>query len=410
MEFKEGIGWRCCYDPETGRYTAETGGGPNHNLYEITKEIYDHVDDPDVKWPTSLISEGRHLYMTVNDRCGPPYTVILDSDYKKICPWAETITTGAVWGDDLTDAAVEVFASEANNREQRRAKKAAREKAAAANRITLRKADDLSSYSPQIDDTDADADFFADLFEDEEDIFAICLDEKTVGLSVIAREGDSGFLYIYVFPAYRRRGYGYAAARLAEQQILSPDLRSMETAYPENDAAAESFAEKCGFTKKYASARMKYRGEKVEIPPLPIRPYEDKDYLDAFTLSAEAFHQMRLETGCFPESVPETPGEESREHWRNTADERYVYVLDDEIVGYAHVEGNELASVSIKIAHQGKGLGRGFVRFLVNLILEKGVGVPCLWCVVGNNKARQLYDSLGFEEVSRQVFALKNVL
>ncbi|MBQ1405073.1 MAG: hypothetical protein IIZ00_02540 [Oscillospiraceae bacterium] len=72
MEFKEGIGWRCCYDPETGRYTAETGGGVNHNLYEITKEIYDHVDDPDVKWPTSLISEGRHLYMTVNDRCGPP--------------------------------------------------------------------------------------------------------------------------------------------------------------------------------------------------------------------------------------------------------------------------------------------------------------------------------------------------
>ena len=99
MEFKEGIGWRCCYDPETGQYTAETGGGVNHNLYEITKEIYDHVDDPDVKWPTSLISEGRHLYMTVNDRCGPPYTVILDSDYKKICPWAETITTGAVWDD-----------------------------------------------------------------------------------------------------------------------------------------------------------------------------------------------------------------------------------------------------------------------------------------------------------------------
>ena len=39
MEFKKGNGWRCCYDPETGRYTAETGGGPNHDLYEITKEI-----------------------------------------------------------------------------------------------------------------------------------------------------------------------------------------------------------------------------------------------------------------------------------------------------------------------------------------------------------------------------------
>ena len=123
MEFKEGLGWRCCYDPETGLYTAEVGGGPNHDLYEITKEIYDHVDDPDVEWPTSLISSGRHLYMAVDDRCGPPYTVILDSDYQKICPWAKTSVSGEVWPDELTDAAVEVFASEKNNREQRRAKK-----------------------------------------------------------------------------------------------------------------------------------------------------------------------------------------------------------------------------------------------------------------------------------------------
>ena len=127
MEFKKGIGWRCCYDPETGLYTAETGGGTNHNLFEINKEIYDHVDDPEVDFPEGLIFKGRHLYMTVDDRCGPPYTVILDSDYKKLCPWAKTVTSGEVWDEDMTDAAVEVFASEADNREQRRAKKKERE-------------------------------------------------------------------------------------------------------------------------------------------------------------------------------------------------------------------------------------------------------------------------------------------
>ena len=128
MEFKKGIGWRCCYDPETGRYTAEIGGGPNHDLYEITKEIYERVDDPDVEWPSSLISKGRHLYMAVDDRCGPPYTVILDEDYQKICPWAKTTVSGTVWPTELTDAAVEVFASEADNREQRRRKRKEREK------------------------------------------------------------------------------------------------------------------------------------------------------------------------------------------------------------------------------------------------------------------------------------------
>ena len=127
MEFKKGNGWRCCYDPETGLYTAEIGGGPNHDLYEINKDIYDHVDDPDVEYPTRLIHNGRHLYMAVDDRCGPPYTVVLDSNYEKLCPWAKTEIRGHLWDEDMTDAAVEVFASEADNREQRRAKKKERE-------------------------------------------------------------------------------------------------------------------------------------------------------------------------------------------------------------------------------------------------------------------------------------------
>ncbi len=37
MEFKEGLGWKCCFDPKTGIYTAQTEGGPNCNLYEITR-------------------------------------------------------------------------------------------------------------------------------------------------------------------------------------------------------------------------------------------------------------------------------------------------------------------------------------------------------------------------------------
>ena len=129
MEFKEGSGWKCCFDPDTGLYTAQLGSGPNCSLYEITKEIYEHVDDPDVEWPSRLICEGRHLFMSVNDRCGPPYTVVFDDDYKKLCPWANVISSGRVWPDELTDAAVEIFASEENNREQRRKRREKRSKA-----------------------------------------------------------------------------------------------------------------------------------------------------------------------------------------------------------------------------------------------------------------------------------------
>ena len=127
LEFKEGNGWKCCYDPETGRYTAQLGGGVNCDLYEITKEVYDQVDAPGVEaW--RLIHNGRHLFMSVDDRCGPPYTVILDSDYEKLCPWSTAVVSGRTWDDNFTDAVVEVLACEADNREQRREKRKAREK------------------------------------------------------------------------------------------------------------------------------------------------------------------------------------------------------------------------------------------------------------------------------------------
>ncbi|MCR4647445.1 MAG: hypothetical protein K5776_00035 [Lachnospiraceae bacterium] len=129
MEFKEGCGWKACYDEERNLFTAQRSGMGFYKLYEITKEIYDQLpdgaNDCDVY---ELISEGRDLYMDVNDRCGPPYTIVFDDDYEKLCPWANVISSGKVWSDELIDAAVEIFESEKNNREQRRRKREERKK------------------------------------------------------------------------------------------------------------------------------------------------------------------------------------------------------------------------------------------------------------------------------------------
>jgi len=139
MQFKDGMGWKACCDESRDLYTAETGGPGAYDLYEITKEIYDTLGakgttDSDAQ---SLIHTGRHLYMDVNDRCGPPYTVVLDSDYRELCPWASVSCSGTVLPDALTDAAVELFASEEQNRAQRRRKREQRnEEQASSAQIT----------------------------------------------------------------------------------------------------------------------------------------------------------------------------------------------------------------------------------------------------------------------------------
>ena len=129
MQFKTGLGWKACYDEEAGRYFGEYGGIQAYHLYELSKEQYDALDKKMKESEAgSIMHEGRHMYMSVDDRCGPPYTIVFDDDYKRLCPWADVAGSGQVWPDELTDAAVEILASEKNNREQCRKKREEREK------------------------------------------------------------------------------------------------------------------------------------------------------------------------------------------------------------------------------------------------------------------------------------------
>ncbi|MDO4520379.1 MAG: hypothetical protein Q4B44_01935, partial [Erysipelotrichaceae bacterium] len=75
MQFKKGQGWKACCDEETGRYFGEYGGIQAYHLYELTKEMYENLDEDMTEGDAAgIMHEGRHLYMSVDDRCGPPYT------------------------------------------------------------------------------------------------------------------------------------------------------------------------------------------------------------------------------------------------------------------------------------------------------------------------------------------------
>ena len=130
MTLIEGSGWKAHFDEERNLYTARTSVPGAIKLFEINEEVFkslqsDEMSDDD-KY-CLIHDKGRKLYMDIDDRCGPPYTIVLDDDYKTLCPWAELPESNTVWPEALTDAVVELFASEANNREQRREKRAKRE-------------------------------------------------------------------------------------------------------------------------------------------------------------------------------------------------------------------------------------------------------------------------------------------
>ncbi len=126
----KGSGWTAWKEEETDTFTAETSAPGAYHLYEINRDIFEKLEEGGLNEEEKylLIHSGRHLYMSVNDRCGPPYDVVFDEDYETICPLANVCSSGHKWPAELTDAAVEVFASEKQNREQRRKKREEREK------------------------------------------------------------------------------------------------------------------------------------------------------------------------------------------------------------------------------------------------------------------------------------------
>lgn len=266
---------------------------------------------------------------------------------------------------------------------------------------------DAAGYLSEIVSADADPDFCCDVSKNADHIYAVCYDDEVVGLVGI-QDDSHAYIYVCIFPGYRNRGYGYLAVCAAEQMCSSRCI-TIAASYDCGNGIAERLARKCGFIKKHESVAMTYSGEEFAVPALPIRKHRDEDFLEAYKLSAEAFHIMRLETGHDPNSVPYEPDDEIRQYCLETADERYVYLLDDEIIGCAHIEGAEIDNVAIKISHQGKGFGRAFVKFLTNEILKKGIGQPFLFCLVSNKKALRLYHSIGYTETRRYAYAQKQI-
>jgi len=251
----------------------------------------------------------------------------------------------------------------------------------------------------------ADADFLLAFERKLNTLFAIRADDQLVGIAQL-EEGKKAYLYVFINPICRSKGIGSKAITLCENKLLNSGTEEVMATYNCGDVMAKTFAQRNGFARKFSSTFMRYSGEGFDLPELSIRKYCDPDYESAHELYAVAFHEMRMRVGDFPDSVVQRPSEEMRELWATSANERLVYTLYGEIIGYAHFEGNEIGSISIKSKVQGQGLGRNFVKYICNAILSEGYSSVDLYCVVGN-RARQLYDQLGFQAIYTAEYAIK---
>ena len=121
MQFKEGLGWKACYDDERNLYTAKTSWRGDYHLYEINEEIYNQLGNPDTD-ADELIRSGRHLYYRGDNSCGPSTAMVIDDRYAELCPWADLPANEKTMSKELTDIAVDLWENEETRAQRKKSK------------------------------------------------------------------------------------------------------------------------------------------------------------------------------------------------------------------------------------------------------------------------------------------------
>lgn len=256
-----------------------------------------------------------------------------------------------------------------------------------------------------LQDMETSEEFLWALQNKPETLIVAYREKEIVATAIIIPGKNTSFLIIFVAPQHRRKGIGQSVIHYVENKLHN-ETKKIATNFHADNEASKGFARKFGYEREYSSAYMKHAEGKFPIGELPVRLYVDEDYPQSHALYAQAFHEMRVKVGDFPNSTVEQPNEKNRQWWNADAANRFTYKENDEVVGHGRLEGNEIGSISVRSDLQGYGIGKKFAMYLCNEIYNRGYKEVVLWCVVGNN-ARKLYDSLGFKEVYVAEFAYK---
>jgi len=204
---------------------------------------------------------------------------------------------------------------------------------------------------------------------------------------------------IFVSKEYRRMGIGTVLIAKADK-LLSHNEAVERSLVPciDGDRSSLQFLYKNGYYISYSSYIMEREGEPLPESHISIRQYEDDDYVICHNIWEIAFYKMHKRVGLLP-TYYFPPNERERKRFVEDRNNRFVMLVDGEIVAVGVIDGNELSHVSVRPDFQSRGYGRAFVSFLVNEIMRRGEKTVKLGVVKGN-PAKKLYESLGFKEKS----------
>ena len=130
-----------------------------------------------------------------------------------------------------------------------------------------------------------------------------------------------------------------------------------------------------------------------------IVPVDESNLLRAGAVHAAAWRDSHR-AFCTPEFVKLHTAERQADYLQKKIDEgsRVWLLIEDEPVGVVSVCGSLIEDLYILPKRQNHGYGTKLLLFAV----EQCAGVPTLWILENNARARNLYERMGFSETGRR--------
>ena len=229
--------------------------------------------------------------------------------------------------------------------------------------------------------------------------------------------GVQGFIHLAMSGSYCYVEMGAAADELikpiglklwgeAEKLFKEKSINLIKTFHVKDNLNWKQLFDEIQFKYWYSVYRFSYEGNKLNEPDIYAVKYEDKYYEDKIRLESESFSVLRKENDIRPYNWYLSASEEAiKENRKATLEEKeYIYLFfeDGEMIGASMVKNAEIDLLFVNIQYQGRGYGRKILEFTINRGLEQNAAGVNLNALASNEKALDLYKSVGFKVVQAQ--------
>lgn len=250
----------------------------------------------------------------------------------------------------------------------------------------------------------------------KEDNIFVCVDTNQVlGVMILdysenPHRGHTLDLFIASQKEYQSFIYEALYEKLNEF-IIKTGSNHITVSISSKDQDIMLFWQEKGFHQWFILHFMKHNKKTDEVNPLPYRHYDNQDFEIYFKALGQAFKPMREAMDIRPYHVYEGASKEKKieekEELEKEKDTIYMFFNQDELIGSAILSDREIDDVFITDSYQGKGYGRKIMETMIDIAYQKNNEPLKLSVVDWNIKAKNLYQSLGFQTVETKIFYRK---